>query len=135
MSDWYSQWRHDAVHELQDKNAKLDTEFRLSAWPRWDYDMENCTLTFSQDGSPKVIASVRLIGSTSIELNNWQWGWANKFWPRQVIEGVDAVRAFGEEHGIAELTEGWIEDAENLNSRGWELAAVAVRLLNGLGVY
>jgi len=55
---WYSEWRHEAVHELQDKIALLKAQFRLGDWPRYDYDLESGTLTFSDDGIPKVIAEI-----------------------------------------------------------------------------
>ena len=133
--DWYSHWRHDAVHELIAKNDQVNGQFNILQWPRWDYDMDRCALTFSGRDGPKVVADVLLVGSTSTELKNWQWGWANNYWPKQVITGVDAVRAFGEKHGIAELTQGWVDSPEDLNRLGWELSAVAARVLNGIGVY
>lgn len=45
--DWYPDWRHDAVHQLQDKNARLKAEFWLEDWPRYDYDVDAGTLIFS----------------------------------------------------------------------------------------
>jgi hypothetical protein len=27
--DWYPDWRHDAVYQLEEKNARLKSEFRL----------------------------------------------------------------------------------------------------------
>lgn len=38
--DWYPDWRHDAVHQLQEKTERLKTEFRLGDWPRFDYDID-----------------------------------------------------------------------------------------------
>ncbi|HWU48381.1 MAG TPA: hypothetical protein VN042_00790, partial [Asticcacaulis sp.] len=38
------------------------------------------------------------------------------------------------EHGVMELTSGYVGD-ENLNHLGWELTAVAVRILNAIGAY
>ncbi len=68
--------------------------------------MDACTLTFLNGDAPKVIADVRLVGSTSNELANWQWSWSNQHWPGPLCDGVETVRAFGEEHGIDELTKG-----------------------------
>ena len=45
--DWYHEWRHEAVHLLQDKNALLDDKFRLRGWPRFDYDLANRQLVFA----------------------------------------------------------------------------------------
>jgi len=133
--DWYADWRHEAVHHLMTKIDAIKQRFRISDWPRWDYDMDACSLIFSEEGKPRVVAEVLLIGSLSDERNNWQWGWANTHWPKPVIAGMEEVRAFGETHAIEELTQGWVEDADDLNQRGWELSAVATRVLDGLGVY
>ena len=38
--------RHDAVHELMQKNELCEKEFHVSSWPHWDYDLERGTLTF-----------------------------------------------------------------------------------------
>lgn len=131
---WYGDWAHDAVHELIEKNERLKADFQLEQWSRWDYDMDARTLTFSDADVPKVVAEIRLIGSTSIELKNWQWSWANVHWPASVCEGVEVLREFGEEHRIEELTNGWV-DAEDLTQLGWRLSAVAARQMDGLGVY
>jgi hypothetical protein len=62
----FSVYRHEAVHELMRLNELCEQEFRISSWPRWDYDFDRGTLTFSQDGVPKVRASIQVIGTTSI---------------------------------------------------------------------
>ena len=60
--DWYADWRHEAFHELQAKNERLQEEFRIGEWPRYDYDLENGTLTFSADSRPALIADIQLAG-------------------------------------------------------------------------
>lgn len=52
----FSVYRHEAVHELMRLNELCEQEFRISSWARWDYDFDRGTLTFSQDGVPKVRA-------------------------------------------------------------------------------
>ena len=79
--DWYPSWRHDAVHHLQDKNARLQSEFKLGDWPRFDYDVDTGTLIFSEEGVPKVIATIQIVGSTSFKAGNWLWAWGNSHWP------------------------------------------------------
>jgi hypothetical protein len=60
------------------------------------------------------------------------WGWANESLPAKVTEGMTKVRAFGEAEKIAELTQAELPDDEHL---GWELAAIAAKLLNAKGAY
>ena len=44
------------------------------------------------------------------------------------------MRAFGEDHGICELTHDFVED-DDLNVFGWTLAAVMARVTDALGAY
>jgi hypothetical protein len=132
--DWYSDWRHEAVHQLQDKNAELEAQFRLGTWPRYDYDVDARTLTFSEDGVVKVVAEIQVVGTTSIKARNWLWGWANSLWPIECVTDSRQVRSFGEEHEICELTHKYV-DGEEINHLGWELTAVTVRVTGALGAY
>jgi hypothetical protein len=132
--DWYPNWRHDAFHQLQGKLEQLWAEFRLGQWPRYDYDLDAGTLTFSDHGGPKVIAEVQIVGSTSAKAGNWLWAWANSNWPAERVTDAQLVRAFGEKHGICELTHEYVED-EDLNALGWSMAAVMVEVTCALGAY
>jgi hypothetical protein len=132
--DLYLPWRHDAVHQLQDKNARLESEFRIGKWARYDYDVDAGTLIFSDQGVAKVIAEIQIVGTTSAKAGNWLWAWANDHWPVERTLDAERGRAFGEEHGICELTHAYVED-DNLNNLGWELTAVMARVTDALGAY
>jgi hypothetical protein len=71
----FSEFRHDAVHALKPLNETCEREFRISSWPRWNYDFERRTLTFSQDEIAKVIATIQVVGTTSDLSSTWLWGW------------------------------------------------------------
>jgi len=132
--DWYPGWRHDAVHQLQEKNARLKAEFRLGDWPRFDYDVGAGTLIFSEHGAPRVIAEVQIAGTTSLKARDWLWSWGNSHWPAERVTDSELVRAFGEKHGICELTHDCVED-DDINALGWELTAAMVRVTDVLGAY
>jgi len=132
--DWYRSWCHEAVHQLEEKNARLNSEFRILDWPRFDYDIDAGTLIFSENGAPKVVTEIQVIGTTSAKAGNWLWGWANSHWPEDRVADAQRVRAFGEEHGICELTHDTIDD-KDLNGLGWELTAVAARVTDAIGAY
>jgi hypothetical protein len=132
--DWYPDWRHDAVHQLQEKNARLNAEFRLSEWPRYDYDFDAGQLVFSEQGLAKVIADIQIAGSTSANAGNWLWAWANLHLPQELVTASVSLRAFGEEHGIDEMTRPNVS-GDDLNALGWELTAVSVRVSNAIGAY
>ena len=128
----FSEFRHQAVHELMRLNELCEKEFQISSWPRWDYDFERGTLTFSQEGIPKVLASIQVIGTTSVSGGTWMWGWANEGLPPNVTKAVAKVRAFGEAQRIPELTEAELPDDEYF---GWGMTAVAAKLLEAKGAY
>ncbi len=132
--DWYRDWRHEAVHLLQEKNALLGQRFRLGSWSRFDYDVATRQLVFSEDARPKVMAEIQVVGTTSEKGGNWLWAWANSHWPPDAVEDATRVCSFGEEHRIGELTSGYVED-DDLNALGWELAAVAARVCDAAGAY
>src|ERR1700730_8286285 len=128
----FAAYRHEAVHELMRLNKLCEQEFRISSWPRWDYELERGTLTFSQDGAPKVLASIHVIGTTSISGETWMWSWANESLPPNVTQAAARVRAFGEAENIPELKEAELPDDEYL---GWGMTAVAARVLGAKGAY
>jgi len=128
----FDEFRHESVHWLTEINENCKNEFRISTWPRWDYDLDRGTLTFSEDGVPKVIATIQVVGSTSNSSNTWLWSWDNATMPEHVKDRVREVRAFGEKEGISGLTEACMPDDEYL---GWEMTAISARLLGAKGAY
>jgi hypothetical protein len=128
----FAEFKHNAIHALMRLNEACDLAFRLSSWPRWDYDLERRTLTFSKQGIPKVIASIQVVGTTSISGGTWLWGWANRSLPKKAVEMVRKVRQFGEVEGLSALTEAYSPDEEDL---GWEMTAIAAEILHAKGAY
>lgn len=128
----FAEFRHESVHRLMDLNEKCKTEFRITTWPRWDYDLDAGTLTFSDAGLPKVIATIQVVGTTSQSSNTWLWSWDNESLPECVKSRIREVRAFGLEKGVPQLTEASLPDDEYL---GWAMTAIAARLLDAKGAY
>lgn len=125
-------FKHDAVHELTRLNEGLRQRFRLGEWERYDYDLERETLTFSQDGTPRVIASIQVVGTTSETAGDWLWGWANAYLPVPVTREMNRVREFGENESLPELVNPYAGDSEDL---GWTLTSVAAKILGAQGGY
>ncbi|WP_246506079.1 DUF6882 domain-containing protein [Mesorhizobium silamurunense] len=46
--DWYPAWRDEAFDQLNEKNGRLQEEFRLGSWSRYDYDLTTGKLLFWQ---------------------------------------------------------------------------------------
>lgn len=73
-----------------------------------------------------------MIGTTSKSAGNWLWAWANKSLPPKVTSGSAIVRAFGETEKLSDLTKEYLPDDEYI---GWEMTAIAARLLGSKGAY
>ncbi|GAA2675995.1 DUF6882 domain-containing protein [Actinoplanes palleronii] len=69
----------------------------------WELDLSTGLVTFGED----LRFPVQLLGTESHTDGSWLWAWANpqSGLPRELVTLADGVRAFGAEHGIAELTE------------------------------
>ena len=115
-----------------DLNERCENGFRLAYWPKWSYDLETASLVFTRDGVPRVIAGVQVVGTTSEGRKTWVWGWANSGLPLPAMERMAEVRAFGEREGIEQLTQETLPDDPYL---GWELTAIAARILDAKGAF
>ena len=128
----FSDYAHEAVHELIEANEKYHQQFKIGEYERWFYDLEKGTLTFSHHGVAQVVAAIQAIGSLSTQTGTWLWGWANESIPKEMCKAMLAVRDFGQKHNISRLTEDYWEATED---DGWEMSAVTARLLGAKGVY
>jgi hypothetical protein len=129
---WYREWRTEAFDELLAKQDRLEADFQLGGWSRYDYDLDAETLTFSDGAAPRVVAEIQAAGTTAER--DWLWAWANASLPAPATEAVRQVKAFGQEHGVKELTSSSVS-AKAPNELGWALTAVAARLTDADGVY
>lgn len=73
---------------------------------RWDVDLEAGTFTFASADDPArtVVATPHLLASIAPGPRSLMWSWALPQGDRTGI--TDRLRAYGDEHGIAELTQG-----------------------------
>jgi hypothetical protein len=128
----FEEFRHKAVHTLMDLNEGCDQQFRIGKWPRWDYDFDLGTLTFSENGVPKVVAEIEVVGTTSARAKTWMWAWANESLPSCVTSRLAKVRAFGRRESLPNLTQAEIPDNEFL---GWEMTAISAEIIGAKGGY
>jgi hypothetical protein len=131
LQEEYEEFAHDCVHKSIDQNNLWLEKYKIEDWPRWDYSLEDATLTFSQDGKSKVVCNIQAIGS--VQGDSWEWSWGNQNLPDLCKTRMTEVREFGEEKQWSKLTSLFLDnDNEYL---GWELASVTVHLLDGTAVY
>ena len=69
----------------------------------WAFDLQNGTLSFGD----RFAWQAEVLGTESAESGTWLWAWANEESgiPEQQQDASLKLKALGEEHGIAELTE------------------------------
>jgi len=129
--EWFA-FLEQAEQYLQNQQDKLQSEFRLGEWERYDYDQDTGLLTFSSDGIPRLIADIDVVGSTSTTSGTWLWSWDNESILDSMKERMKRVRAVGEARGFVRLTDArWAADEAD----GWELTAAAALLLKAEGAY
>jgi len=126
----YEIYRHARVHESMDRNERWMEQFKIGSWPRWDRDFVSSTLTFSENGDPKVIADIVVTGT--VHGNEWEWAWGNPHLPAESQAQMGVVRDFGANKNWPKLTTLFLESDEYL---GWELTAIAAHILEADGVY
>ena len=134
--DWYPAWRDEAFEQLIAKNARLEKEFRLGHWQRYNYDLTTGRLLFSDQGTVKVVTEIQIAGSTSAKAGNWLWAWSSSNLPGEILGDAKRVRSFGQENDIAELKQAYVTDTtDDLEALGWDLTAAMVRVCEAIGAY
>jgi hypothetical protein len=107
-------------------------QFGIGMLPRYEYDLYRGEIWWSEVGAPKVRGRVTVVGSISTRSNTWLWSWANPHFADIVLGDIRKVRDFGATQAIAKLSEQkW--EAEEVD--GWEMTAIAARLLEAQGAY
>jgi hypothetical protein len=120
-------------HEyLTERQARLESEFRLGSWARWDWDQATGEIVFSDSGRAAVVADVQFVGSVSSRSGTWLWAWANTSVDPLLRTAVEQVRIYGREHGVKKLVE---EKWEADEVDGWEMTSISARLLESEGAY
>jgi hypothetical protein len=111
---------------------KLNKEYRLGEYDRWDADQDTGKLIFSEKGKPKVIASFQIAGSYSTYSNTWKWSWANDTVDAAIKRDMNKVKEFGEKNQFNELITAQWKCAED---NAWKMTAVAGHLLKAKGAF
>lgn len=130
LEEEYDEFAHERVHESMAQNEIWLEKYKINDWPRWDYSLDEATLTFSKEGKAKVVCQMQAIGS--VQGDSWEWSWGNANLEDSCKTRVHEIRDFGEAKQWSKLTSLFLENDEYL---GWELASIAVHLLGGTAVY
>lgn len=130
--DHYNKLLNECVAEVDRKNQYLADEYGFGSFERWDIDQDIGELVFSDGGVPKFVCSVTMLGSFSDQSQTWMWGWANPSLLEPLTCDTNAVREYGAQNGIGDLT---VEKTAANEGDAWALSALACRILEGRGLY
>ena len=126
--DEFEAWLGDAFAAFRPKAEATDAS--CAPYPEREYDLHNGTLTFFEDGVPRLRARIQVVGTTG--RSDWLWAWANERLPRDVIRDAEAVRRFGEDNGVEWFSEERFEP-QQLEAFGWEMTIAAAKIAGAVG--
>jgi hypothetical protein len=121
-----------AAEYLKRTQDAAQARWKIGQFARWDFDDAKRTVTFSDDGVPRLIADVRMVGSYSTKSSTFQWSWVLYDDDEPMIQGVVDLPGFGEVRGIEKLTTNWWECEIG---EAWDMTAVAAYLVGCDAVY
>jgi hypothetical protein len=127
----YNTFTEKCIDELKILQDKLQEKYDLDGYEHWFYNQSTGLLTFSTDDKELNFEYVS-VGSFSEQPGTWKWSWDNEHTLDRVKEKINLVKAFGQQHGFSKLTDGYFQSDE---IEAWEFAAIAVKLVNAMGVY
>lgn len=122
----------DSTAYLHACNEKASRNFGIDGFARYEYDLFQNEIWWSDADGPKVRAKVTIVGSLSTKSRTWLWSWANPHFDDVEIGPINRVRQFGEWEGVSKLVEQkW--EADEVDA--WEMTSVSGRLLESQGAY
>ncbi|MDQ3798594.1 MAG: hypothetical protein M3384_04020 [Acidobacteriota bacterium] len=129
----YDKFLDEAAKGFGADAEKLNKQFKLAEYDRWDADQDTGKLIFSDGkGKPKVIASFQIAGSYSTYSNTWKWSWANDTIDAAMKREMNKIKEFGENNRFRELSTPQWKCAEDY---AWTMTAVAGQLTKAKGAY
>jgi len=130
--DRYIQMLQNCVEEIQMKNTNLQKNYGFGKYDRWDMNQGDGKLIFSENGEPKVICDIMMLGSYSIDSKTWRWSWANDTVVPELKNNFEKVKEYGKQNSYDDL----IDDEFGTDEAGaWEMSAIATKILGGKGIY
>ena len=122
-----------AKAQMQRKNDSLRQQGLLSgAGGSWFVDQPTEAITFTHADGKRVAGSVQFIGTYIVQEANWLWAWNNMSVLAPLRRDAWAVRVFGAERGMTQLTTPTFTCAEE---DCWGFAALACHLNTSQGAY
>lgn len=129
-TDWAA-WSREAVESMVACNAAWPQQHGLQDKPRYHWDLESATLVL-QAPLHQVVATVCLVGTSSVQDGSFVWSWANTAIPPQHGQALEVVHDFGRENQLALLTTACIQGGR---PEATECLCIAARLQRAVGTF
>lgn len=114
------------------RQARLQRQFRLGGYRRFDYDEASGAFVFSDSGFARVLADAEFVGEVSRRDSTWRWAWELPWVAPNLARSASKARRYGWFHGIRRLRDsGWHGDDVD----GWEMSSLAGWLAGADGGY
>ena len=123
-----------AAHAYTTKRQEvLRSELDLASMPHAHLNESTGQLVFSDSSAtPRVLATVQIVGSVDVENRTWLWAWANPDVDAHLCADIHEVRMLGDAQRIEQLTTPfWDGDAVD----GWEMTSISAYVLQAEGAY
>lgn len=132
VQDKWDECVRTSVQKLSEKQEYLLREFKIGEHKRWDWDLDESKLIFSNDGIAAVSAKIAIVGSISTTSETWLWAWANASLADVEDSISQKLTKFGEQSKFTKLTTPyWSADEQ----AGWEVTAICAEILDYKGAY
>ena len=128
----FEQMLEASLEELRVKQSAHAGVWHLGGAERWDLDQEVGDLVFTFADGVVAHCPAQIIGSHNSQKGTWMWAWANPCVVDALATDSRRVRAYGEEHGIEELTVVKLACDE---AKAWAYTAFACALCAAQGAY
>lgn len=117
--------------ELRLKTALQEQMFQISR-AAWNVDQDTGIIQFQSPSGVVATAPVQIIGTYNTADGRWLWAWANPSVDPKLATHAEQLRAYGQQHGIAELTTRKLTCDEQ---HCWTFVAAEVAMTSAQGAY
>lgn len=121
-----------SANEAQVANMLHNSHWRLGEEQSWHLDQDNGQLLWTFKDGSFALAPAQIIGTFHHKASSFMWAWGHPSVLPALKKNAAAVKAFGKQQGVKELTKSQVSCTEH---RAWELTALAMRLNQSKGAY
>ena len=126
----FDQYVEEAYALIESAQSKLEQQYGLGHFERWDLDQTTEKLVFSNSSGPAVTCNVYALGTYGGGI--WKWAWANDSILPSFSQKSRGLKKLASLSGMDVFE---LEAFEADESMPWEISGMALKEIGGLGVY